>query len=277
MKQIIFLFLIALSNAALAEVVDLQKFQTEVKDQKDRNTCAYFAVTALMESSIKAQFGLDLDLSEQFQISHGKEHYKQYSNKEYGSTYEILLNFRNQGFLITEDHVPYQLSYFEKGRPCEQYDPFDESAPVFCFSHGPIAWQELPRYRTGGINIDHMTGLWSPGKNRVNLIEDALRKNRAVVITLKVYAPLWDYSHVTYPKEIDEQCTNGELECYGHAILLTGFDSDKKTFKFKNSWGTSWGDQGYGTIDYDYVLNYSDMPLSIFWDRMLGEVVERKL
>jgi hypothetical protein len=43
----------------------------------------------------------------------------------------------------------------------------------------------------------------------------------------------------------------------GHSILLIGYDDNSKTFKFQNSWGTSWGDKGYGYIPYDYVINNS--------------------
>jgi len=43
----------------------------------------------------------------------------------------------------------------------------------------------------------------------------------------------------------------------GHAILLIGYDNNSKTFKFQNSWGTNWGDKGYGYIPYDYIINTS--------------------
>jgi len=35
-----------------------------------------------------------------------------------------------------------------------------------------------------------------------------------------------------------------------HAIVCVGYDSQQSRFKFRNSWGTEWGDQGYGTIPY---------------------------
>jgi C1A family cysteine protease len=38
----------------------------------------------------------------------------------------------------------------------------------------------------------------------------------------------------------------------GHAILFVGYDDAKSQFKFKNSWGTSWGDHGYGYLPYAY-------------------------
>ncbi len=36
----------------------------------------------------------------------------------------------------------------------------------------------------------------------------------------------------------------------GHAMLLVGYDDIKKQFKMMNSWGTQWGDNGFGYIDY---------------------------
>src|SRR5215208_5224768 len=44
--------------------IDRRPFQTSVRDQLDRNTCASFAVLAAMEARLNVQ-GIDLDLSEQ--------------------------------------------------------------------------------------------------------------------------------------------------------------------------------------------------------------------
>jgi C1A family cysteine protease len=52
----------------------------------------------------------------------------------------------------------------------------------------------------------------------------------------------------------------------GHAIMMVGFDdsmvipnnvysiSTRGAFLIRNSWGTGWGDKGYGWLPYDYVL-----------------------
>jgi C1A family cysteine protease len=46
----------------------------------------------------------------------------------------------------------------------------------------------------------------------------------------------------------------------GHAIVAIGYDDAKKIGKDKgallirNSWGTEWGDKGYGWLPYSYVL-----------------------
>jgi C1A family cysteine protease len=49
----------------------------------------------------------------------------------------------------------------------------------------------------------------------------------------------------------------------GHAILLVGYDEAKQLYTFRNSWGTGWGDKGYGYLPYQYV--HSDKLASDFW------------
>lgn len=42
----------------------------------------------------------------------------------------------------------------------------------------------------------------------------------------------------------------------GHAICCVGFDDNKKLLKIKNSWGTGWGQNGYGYLTYEYAEKY---------------------
>ena len=46
---------------------------------------------------------------------------------------------------------------------------------------------------------------------------------------------------------------NDEEIIGSHCIVLAGHDYMKKTFTFANSWGTEWGDEGYGYLPYEYV------------------------
>jgi len=54
----------------------------------------------------------------------------------------------------------------------------------------------------------------------------------------------WQTAWVKPPKNLD----------WGHAIYCVGFfkKNNKKYIKFINSWGTGWGDSGYGYIGEDY-------------------------
>ena len=49
----------------------------------------------------------------------------------------------------------------------------------------------------------------------------------------------------------------------GHCVLLIGYDDVAQRFTCMNSWSTGWGDQGFFSIPYDYVL-HSDLA-SDFW------------
>ena len=41
----------------------------------------------------------------------------------------------------------------------------------------------------------------------------------------------------------------------GHAIVLVGYDDKTQRFKFANSWGTDWGDKGFGYLPYAYLTD----------------------
>lgn len=38
----------------------------------------------------------------------------------------------------------------------------------------------------------------------------------------------------------------------GHTMVICGYDDNKGAYKVMNSWGTAWGDNGYGWIGYDF-------------------------
>jgi C1A family cysteine protease len=56
----------------------------------------------------------------------------------------------------------------------------------------------------------------------------------------------------------------------GHAILAVGYDDKSKRFIIRNSWGNNWGQAGYFTMPYDYLLN--EQLSDDFWTIRLVEV-----
>ena len=41
----------------------------------------------------------------------------------------------------------------------------------------------------------------------------------------------------------------------GHAVCLVGYNNFKGLWLLRNSWGTSWGQAGYFTLPYAYLIN----------------------
>ena len=74
------------------------------------------------------------------------------------------------------------------------------------------------------------------------------------------YLPPYNTGEIFYP-------CNGDKVQWGHAIVAVGYDDDKKiknpdcnvettgALLIRNSWGTEWGQNGYGWLPYDFVLN----------------------
>ncbi len=50
--------------------------------------------------------------------------------------------------------------------------------------------------------------------------------------------------------------TSNQLN-WSHAMVIVGYDDSKQAFKFINSWGTSWGLDGYGWMSYNLTSNDS--------------------
>ncbi len=47
----------------------------------------------------------------------------------------------------------------------------------------------------------------------------------------------------------------GEKVVGGHAVMAVGYDDAAKTFLIRNSWGANWGQAGYFTMPYSYLLD----------------------
>lgn len=47
---------------------------------------------------------------------------------------------------------------------------------------------------------------------------------------------------------------SGQAIVGSHAVCLAGYSDTQRHFIIRNSWGTGWGDEGYGYLPYDYFL-----------------------
>lgn len=90
--------------------------------------------------------------------------------------------------------------------------------------------------------------------NMLSAVKRTLAAGYPVVGGFTCYANLWDAVHGVVPE------ASGRV-IGGHAVLLVGYDDRTARLKFKNSWTSAWGDQGYGYLSYNFFLqgNVSDL------------------
>jgi len=83
---------------------------------------------------------------------------------------------------------------------------------------------------------------------------DALTSGYPVIIGFYVYDSFMTPTvartgNMPYPN------TRREKLLGGHAVLLVGYDKNKKVFIARNSWGTGWGDRGYFYMPFQVIQN----------------------
>lgn len=84
-------------------------------------------------------------------------------------------------------------------------------------------------------------------------IKQALAEGKGVAISVWVYPEF--YYHMTEENNIYDDDSGSIID--GHAICLVGYDDDPdiQAFKFINSWGADWCEDGFGWISYDLVAS----------------------
>lgn len=82
-------------------------------------------------------------------------------------------------------------------------------------------------------------------------VMSALASGKPVVIGFSCYASL--ETEAVDKTGIVPMPKKSERQIGGHAICLTGYDVGTQLFEFKNSWGTSWGEKGYGYLPFGYI------------------------
>jgi len=94
------------------------------------------------------------------------------------------------------------------------------------------------------------SGYWAPSLNEV---VNALARGYCVQIGIQVYPSFESDAVATtgnIPMPSASDLATGALG--GHAVLVYGYDATQNTVFFRNSWGTGWGQQGNGTLPFEY-------------------------
>ncbi|TGB01484.1 C1 family peptidase [Halobacillus salinus] len=207
--------------------IDLRGNFTEVRDQGSRGTCTAFAVTGCHE-----QHRDSLEkLSEEFLFSCAKHVHG--SNDNSGVSIPSAFQSIKTWGQTTNTLLPYD-AYAQK--------------PMKLSSIEPIILKDASNRKI--CNYDSI-------RPDVSEIELHLGKERAVITGVSVQPTFWMANEANdYLIDVPQADSMEGL----HAVLIVGYgekNDGKKFFIIRNSWGSSWGDDGYAYLSYEYFMKYN--------------------
>ena len=213
--------------------VDLSQWCSPVEDQGDLSSCTANAGVGLMEYYQRRAFGQHLDGSRLFL---------------YKATRQLLGWKGDQGAYLRSAMKAMVLF----GIPPEAAWPyktseFDVEPPAFCFAYAQ-SYRAMHYYRLDPCGTTPATLL----KN----VRTSLAAGLPQMFGFTVYSSIPGIGDgsgdIPFPKPTDK--SEG-----GHAVIAIGYDDNKKigthrgALKIRNSWGTGWGENGYGWLPYAYI------------------------
>jgi len=251
---------------SLPATVDLRNWCSPIENQLNLGSCTAHAGMGIVEYFEKRAYGKHIDGSRLFV-------YKTTRNLMHvtGDTGAWLRN--TMGALVLCG-VPAETEWPYTDKPGAEPDGFDREPPAFVYAVADN--YEALRYfchDPQGANI--------PPSDVLSTVKKYLSAGIPSMFGFWGF-PSFNYTNVK--GGIPYPCP-GERAQWGHAIVAVGYDDSQKikntqcnketkgALLIRNSWGTGWGDKGYGWLPYDYVLNKLAMD---FWSLLSMEWVDTK-
>lgn len=225
---------------AAAKPVDLRPWCPPVEDQGSIGSCTAHAGVGIMEYYERRAFGRHIDASRLFlyKVTRNLLHWTGDTGAYLRSTMGALTLFG----VPPEEYWPYNVTDYEKEPTAFCYAFAQNYQAIKYFRHDP------PGTASGDL---------------LERVKTYLAAGHPAMFGFTVYSSIYDSAKtgmIPYP------CKGERIEG-GHAVIAVGFDDKVKirnsgscgaettgALLIRNSWGTGWGDGGYGWLPYDYIL-----------------------
>ncbi len=227
-------------TAGLPVSVDLRAWCSPIENQGSLGSCTANAGVGMVEYFERRAFGKHVDGSRLFlyKATRNLLHWTGDTGAFLRTTMGALVLFG----IPPEEYWPYVVADYEK------------EPTAFCYAYAQN-YQTISYYRLDPPGTTTATLL--------NQIKTNLSGGLPSMFGFTVYNSISQADttgKIPYP-------TKGDKISGGHAIMAVGYDENMKiknsnpggvetkgALLIRNSWGTGWGDSGYGWLPYEYVL-----------------------
>lgn len=218
------------SKTLLPSSVDLTPFSTQIEDQSSIGSCTANATTSAAELIAK-RGGINENLSRLFAYYTSRLD----ENRLGQDGLQTLRSAMHAGYKVgmcLEDEWPYVVANVDM-------PPADK-----CFISA--ATRKITQYER--IELQW----WS---KPVETIKAALDEGMPVIIALTVNSQIYSVHGKLAEQKYEVLDAQGKRlpSEGGHAVAIVGYDDAIGGFVFANSWGTAWGSNGFGRLEYRHI------------------------
>jgi C1A family cysteine protease len=237
---------------SLPSKVDLRQWCPPVDDQLQLGSCTANAGAALIEYFQNKAFGTYIKVSRLFLYKAARNllHEEEDGGAFLRTTMKALVLFG----VPPEEFWPYT----------DQHPEFNAEPPAFCYAYGQ-SYAAVKYFRL------------DPAATPKDVLLTRIKTNLAAQLPAMFGFTVYSSIRQAQDGKIPFPCPNEHIEG-GHAILAVGYDDTMKianackqehtgALLIRNSWGTAWGESGYGWLPYEYVLK----GLAVDWWSLVEE------
>lgn len=209
------------AKCSLQESVDMRSMASGIQSQRELGSCTAQAIVSAYEILLKNEHpDKFVDLSPLF-VYYNSRYVEGTINEDAGAYLRDALKAVDHYGICEESAWPYDIN-------------------KFTFRPPPEAYQNAKKYRIK--RYKRLTNL--------DNILDSLSSRHPVVTGIMVYS---GFERITGENPVLPMPSDTDTELGAHAILLVGYDLSKQQVLAQNSFGSTWGQNGYFWIPFDYI------------------------
>lgn len=198
----------------------LRQYCPYVRDQGQQGACTGFAVTYAIGMLRRITSHWDTLYSPQF-VYNNARHMINELGVDYGAYIrDAVKSVAKYGAARENDFMYYEVERIQFKLPPDE------------------AYESARSWRLGSYYAVHS----------LTDLKRALYEHKPVVGGMLCYSNMNSYS--TWQSGVIPE-PSGSIDG-GHAICFTGYDDEKRLVQFINSWGSYWGDEGFGYLPYSF-------------------------